>query len=170
MSNETIGGGMIVGFHYTLRDDEGNELDSSSGGEPLEYLHGAGNIVPGLEKELADKPLGFEGVVDVQPDDGYGERDEAGVFEVERAQFPEDAELAVGMVFGIQTGEGQHPQPAWITAMADDKVTLDFNHPLAGQNLHFDVSVVSIRDATDEEKMHGHPHAAGGCGCGHEHE
>jgi FKBP-type peptidyl-prolyl cis-trans isomerase SlyD len=169
MSDPTITAGKIVGFHYTLRNDEGEELDSSAGGAPLEYLHGAGNIVPGLEKALADKDLGFEGVIDVEPDDGYGQRDEAGVFEVDRTQFPEDAELALDMVFGIQTGDDQPPQPAWITAMADDKVTLDFNHPLAGQRLHFDVSIVSIRDATEAEASHGHPGAGEGCGCGHDH-
>ncbi len=155
--------GKVIAIHYELKNAGGEVLDSSEGGEPLEYLHGAENIVPGLEKQLGGKAVGDKLQVVVAPEDGYGERDDRGVFEVPKSEFPEDAEIEVGMQIAIQDDSG-HVFPVMITAVGDDKVTLDVNHPLAGEELHFDVSVESVRDATDEEKQHGHVH-----GPGHDH-
>lgn len=155
--------GKVIAIHYELKNAGGEVLDSSEGGEPLEYLHGAENIVPGLEKQLGGKAVGDKLQVVVAPEDGYGERDDRGVFEVPKSEFPDDAEIEVGMQIAIQDDSG-HVFPVMITAVGDDKVTLDVNHPLAGEELHFDVSVESVRDATDEEKQHGHVH-----GPGHDH-
>lgn len=165
MSEEIIGQGKVVSFHYTLRDDEGEELDSSKDRDPLEYLHGAGNIVPGLERQLEGQAVGYEAKLTVEPGEGYGERSEEAVHEVPKEQFPEEVQLEVGMMFGVQGPEGQ-VTPAWVNAFTDDNVTLDFNHPLAGQTLHFDVKVESMRDATEEETGHGHPHQEGCTSCG----
>ena len=165
MSEETIAQGQVVTFHYTLRDDAGEVLDTSSDRDPLEYLHGGGNIVPGLERQLEGQAVGFEAKLTVAPEEGYGERSDEAVHEVPRSQFPEEVELEEGMMFGVQGPDGQ-VTPAWVAAVADENVTLDFNHPLAGQTLHFDVKVEAMRDATDEEKSHGHPHQEGCNSCG----
>ena len=165
MSEEIIGQGKVVSFHYTLRDDEGEELDSSKDRDPLEYLHGSGNIVPGLERQLEGQAVGFEAKLTVEPGEGYGERSEEAVHEVPKEQFPEEVQLEEGMMFGVQGPDGQ-VTPAWVKGFSDTQVTLDFNHPLAGQTLHFDVKVECMRDATDEEKGHGHPHQEGCTSCG----
>ena len=165
MSEEIIGQGKVVTFHYTLRDNDGEELDSSAGRDPLEYLHGAGNIVPGLERQMEGQVVGYSAKLTVVPDEGYGERSDEAVHEVPRSQFPEEVELQPGMMFGVQGPEGQ-VTPAWVEAVADESVTLDFNHPLAGKTLHFEVTVEALRDATEDEKTHGHPHQEGCSSCG----
>jgi FKBP-type peptidyl-prolyl cis-trans isomerase SlyD len=161
MSTDVITTGKVVGFHYTLRNDAGEILDSSNGAEPLHYLHGGGNIVPGLENALHGKSAGESLKVTVAPGDGYGERHEAGVHRVPRDQFPPNVQIEVGMQFGTEGPDGE-AVPVWVAAVDADAVTIDFNHPLAGQSLHFDVQLISVRDATDEEKAHGHPHGPGG--------
>lgn len=128
----------------------------------MAYLHGADNIVPGLERELEGKRVGDKLKVQVEPKDGYGERDEQAVHQVSRAQFPEDMPVQVGMQIGAQDPDEGHAIPAWITHVQGDLVTLDFNHPLAGVRLHFDVEIVAIREATAEELEHGHPHGPDG--------
>jgi FKBP-type peptidyl-prolyl cis-trans isomerase SlyD len=163
--SDKIEAGKVVGFHYTLKNDAGEVLDSSSGGEPLQYLHGAGNIVPGLETELTGKAVGDDLSVTVQPADGYGERDEQMVHHVAKAQFPDGMEIEVGMQFGMY-GPGGQPIPVWVTAIEGDTVTIDMNHPLAGSKLHFQVKITSVREATAEEQQHGHPHGPDG---GHSH-
>jgi len=164
VSEENIGQGKVVTFHYTLRDDAGEELDSSKDRDPLEYLHGAGNIVPGLERQLEGQAVGFAAKLTVDPEEGYGERSEEAVHEVPKEQFPEEVELEEGMMFGVQGPDGQ-VTPAWVSGFSDETVTLDFNHPLSGQRLHFDVTVESMRDATEEEKTHSHPHQEGCQSC-----
>jgi FKBP-type peptidyl-prolyl cis-trans isomerase SlyD len=153
--------GKVVLMHYTLKNDDGEELDSSDGQEPLGYLHGANNIVPGLEKELEGKSKGDSVSVTVPPEEGYGQRDEKGVQQVGRDQFPEDAPLEPGMQFVAQNADGSQ-FPFWVTAVKEDEVQIDMNHPLAGETLHFDVEIVNVRDASDEEKQHGHVHGTGG--------
>jgi FKBP-type peptidyl-prolyl cis-trans isomerase SlyD len=150
----------VVTIHYTLRDDEGQVIDSSSSGEPLAYLHGHGNLVPGLERELTGKNTGDKLSVKVSPTDGYGEFDKALVQRVPRRALKGLKNINVGMRLHAQTPQG--PQAVTVTQIVGDMVTLDGNHPLADQTLHFDVQVVGVREATTEELEHGHVHGAGG--------
>ena len=153
-----IGAKKAVSFHYSLRDDEGTVLDSSEGRPPLTYLHGEGNIVPGLERALEGKSAGDEVKATVPPEEGYGERDDDNIRNVPRRKLPE-GKIEPGMRLRLQTNEG--PVPALVTAVSGDYVTVDANHPLAGMTLHFDVTVVEVRDATAEELEHGHVHGPG---------
>jgi len=154
-----IGDKKAVTIHYTLRDDEGKVLDSSEGRDPLTYLHGAGNIVPGLEAALAGKKAGDAVRAELTPAEGYGERDESNVRNLPLRRLPE-GKIAPGMRLRIQTDEGFIV--ALVTAVRGDYATIDGNHPLAGQTLNFEVDVVEVRDATEEELTHGHVHGPGG--------
>jgi FKBP-type peptidyl-prolyl cis-trans isomerase SlyD len=154
-----IGADKAVTIHYTLRDDGGEVLDSSDGRDPLTYLLGTGNIVPGLEKALDGKQAGDEVKVKVTPAEGYGERDEANVRNVPRRRLPE-GKIEPGMRLRLQTEHG--PMIVAVTAVEGDYVTIDGNHALAGMTLHFEVKVVEVRDATAEERTHGHVHGPGG--------
>ncbi|UTW04663.1 peptidylprolyl isomerase [Amphritea atlantica] len=150
----------IVLIHYTLKNIDDEVMDSSEGAEPLAYLHGTGSIVPGLEKELAGKQAGDKVNVEVSPEEGYGELNPELIQEVERAAFEGVDNIEVGMRFMAQTAWGQ--QPVVVTAVTDESVIVDGNHPLADQTLKFDVEVVEVRDATEEELTHGHAHGEGG--------
>lgn len=150
----------VVAFNYTLKDDEGNVLDSSEGRQALEYLHGASNIIPGLETALEGKSKGDEVAAVIEPADAYGERDDALVGQVPRDHLSGIEDLQIGMQLEAQTPEG--PRVVYVLAMDDNSVTIDANHPLAGMRLHFDLTVAEIRDATDDEVAHGHAHGAGG--------
>ncbi len=153
----------VVAFHYTLTNDAGEVLDSSEGRDPLTYLHGSGNIIPGLEKELEGHGSGDKLKVAVAPDEGYGEVQPALVQEVPRDAFQGVDEVEPGMQFQAQTQEG--PLMVTITKVEGDTVTVDGNHPLAGEKLNFDVEIAEVREATEEEVSHGHVHGEGG----HEH-
>jgi FKBP-type peptidyl-prolyl cis-trans isomerase SlyD len=157
---EVIGENKVATFHYTLKNDGGEVLDSSDGREPLAYLHGAGNIVPGLEQQLQGKSVGDRFEATVSPEDGYGVRD-GRPQPVDRAAFPPTARIERGMMFQAQTPEGEMI-PLWVDRVEDQTVWVDENHPLAGVTLHFAVEVVGIRDATDSEIEHGHPHGPDG--------
>ena len=150
----------VVTIHYTLKDDAGAVLDSSAGGEPLAYIQGHGNLVPGLEKALEGKGDGASLDVSLAPADGYGVRDEALVQRVPKRTLQGSGEIKKGMQFQARTGDGM--RLFTVTAVVGDMVTLDGNHPLADQTLHFNVDVVSVREATSEELEHGHVHGAGG--------
>lgn len=150
----------IVLIHYTLKNLDDEVMDSSEGAEPLAYLHGTGSIVPGLEKELAGKKAGDKVNVEVSPEEGYGELNPELIQEVDRAAFEGVDNIEVGMRFMAQTAWGQ--QPVVVTAVSDETVVVDGNHPLADQTLKFDVEVVEVRDATEEELEHGHAHGEGG--------
>lgn len=150
----------VASFHYTLTNDAGEVLDSSAGREPLAYLHGAGNIVPGLEKAMAGHRVGDSFNVDVVPEEGYGPRVEQLVQVVPRAAFQGVMQLEPGMQFSAQTEHG--PLSVVITRIEGDDVTVDGNHPLAGATLHFAIEVTEVREATVEEVLHGHVHGAGG--------
>lgn len=153
----------VVSIHYTLTNAEGNVLDSSEGQDPLAYLHGASNIIPGLENALVGKTVGDSLKVTVEPEEGYGPvRDEL-VQDVDRSAFSGIDDIQIGMQFMAQTPWGE--QPVTVVKVEGDNITLDGNHPLAGQTLTFDVEVVEVREATEEEAEHGHAHGAGG----HEH-
>lgn len=153
----------VVTIDYNLRDAAGKLIDSSDGGQPLVYLHGNDNIIPGLEKHLVGKQAGDAVSCVVPAAEAYGVRDESLVFKVSRKDFGDNAEVSPGMQFEAHGEDGS--QIVTVVDIAGDEVTIDANHPLAGENLHFDVKVVGVRDATEEELHHGHVHA-GGCGCG----
>jgi len=157
-----IGPRTVAQFHYTLTNDAGETLDSSRGSAPLTYLHGVGQIVPGLEKQMQGKARGDVFKADVPAAEGYGERIDALVQTAPISMFPEDVrpEVAPGMQFQAESNMG--PVLVTVVAVEGDQVTLDGNHALAGQALHFDVEIVSVRDATVEELSHGHVHGDGG--------
>lgn len=146
----------VVSIHYTLTDDAGEILDSSAGGEPLAYLHGHGNLVPGLERELTGKSAGDTLRVKIAPADGYGEYDQSLVQRVPRRALKGVANVRVGMRLHTQTAAGA--RAVTVTQLTGDMVTLDGNHPLAGKNLNFEVEVTQVRAATAEELSHGHVH------------
>ncbi|MEJ5225546.1 MAG: peptidylprolyl isomerase [Anaerolineales bacterium] len=151
--------GRVVAMDYTLHVD-GEKIDSSEGREPLEYLHGAGNIIPGLEREMAGMEVGESKQVVVSPADGYGESDPNAFIEIPRSEFPQDIPLEVGLELQVQDPSG-NPMYARIDAITDESVRLDFNHPLAGKELHFSVKIVGLREPTEEELDHGHVHSGG---------
>lgn len=150
----------VVSIHYTLTNDAGEVLDSSSGSDPLAYLQGHGNLIPGLERELAGKKTGDKLKVRIAPTDAYGEQDDSLIQEVPRSAFAGIADLQVGMQFQAQSNHG--PRTVTITKVAGDLITVDGNHPLAGQHLNFAVEVTDVRAATEEELSHGHVHGPNG--------
>ncbi len=151
----------VVTIHYELKNAQGEVLDSSKGQDPLVYLQGAGNIIIGLEEELAGKKVGDEVTAVIAPEKGYGMPVDALIQTVPRSAFGEAIDqVTVGMRFQAETEQG--PVPVVVTAMEGDTVTVDGNHPLAGQELHFKVSVSAVRNASAEEVEHGHVHGAGG--------
>lgn len=151
----------VVTMHYELKGSDGEVLDSSKGQEPLVYLHGAGNIIVGLEEQLLDKKVGDNVDAVVSPEKGYGLPVDELIQTVPKKAFGEEIDkIEVGMRFQAETEQG--PVPVVVTKMDDTTVTVDGNHPLAGQELHFHVSVAEIRDATAEEIEHGHAHGPGG--------
>jgi FKBP-type peptidyl-prolyl cis-trans isomerase SlyD len=155
-----ISANTVVTIDYILTDDTGNVIDESKSGD-FTYLHGAQNIIPGLENALATRTAGDEFSVSLAPQDAYGLHDEAKLFTVERDKFPEDVALQPGMQFRAQGGDGQG-MLVTIASVEGDEVTVDGNHPLAGVTLNFQVKVVEVREATAEEVEHGHVHGAGG--------
>jgi FKBP-type peptidyl-prolyl cis-trans isomerase SlyD len=150
----------VVSIDYTLKDDAGEVIDSSEGFEPMFYLHGFDNIVPGLEKALDGKQAGDQIQVSVSPAEGYGERDDSLQQVVPKEAFQGIDDLEVGMQFRADSDEGQ--QIVTILAIDGDNVTVDGNHPLAGETLNFDITVVEVRDASADELEHGHVHGPGG--------
>jgi len=152
-----IGEKMVVSMHYTLTDGDGKVLDSSEGADPLSYLHGAGNIIPGLEKALVGKVADDALQVEVTPAEGYGEVVPELKQVVDKTAFQGVETLVEGMSFEAE-GPGGEVQRVVITNVDGDDVTVDGNHPLAGVTLNFDVKIVSVRDATEEELSHGHVH------------
>ena len=156
--NLTVQDGHVVSMEYTLWVD-GEILDSSAGQSPLEFLQGAGNIIPGLEQELYGMAIGDSKKVTVQPEEGYGLVDPDAIVDVPRDQFPPEIPMEVGIELQVMDEQGQ-PMSARIDTVSDDMVKLDFNHPLAGKELHFEAKIVGLRAATDEESDHGHVHGA----------
>jgi FKBP-type peptidyl-prolyl cis-trans isomerase SlyD len=176
----TIQKDLVAAIHYTLRNDDGEIVDTSEGRDPLEYLHGHGNLVAGLEAVLEGKAAGDTLKVSVAPEDGYGIEDEDLVVDVPRDYLPAD-EIQPGMRFTAETSNGM--RLFTVIEIGEETVILDGNHPLAGETLHFDVEIVSIREPEPEELAHGHVHSGGhhhdddedeaeggcgtGCGCAH---
>ena len=160
---QTVTDQKVVSFHYTLTNDGGDVLDTSRDeqGQPLAYLHGSGQIVPGLENAMSGKTAGDSFKASIAPEEGYGVRQGDGPQAVERSNFPADAEIVEGMMFVAEMPNGDQA-PVWVSKVEGDQVFLDGNHPLAGETLHFDIEVVEVRDATAEELAHGHAHGPGG--------
>lgn len=150
----------VVEMHYILKNSEGEILDESPEGEPLPYLHGHENIVPGLEKALTGAVVGQTLKVVVSPEEGYGVREEEMVLHVPRDQLPDDMEPEVDMTLEMETPDG-HSLPVRIAEVHEDHVILDANHELAGVTLHFEVRIGSVRAASSEELEHGHVHGPG---------
>lgn len=150
----------VATIDYTLKDGAGDVIETTEGDVPLVYLHGVGTILPTLESALAGKQAGDRLELTLSPEDGYGERDNELLEVVDRSQFPDAAELAVGMMFHVPTEEGD--VTVTISQIDGDNITIDGNHPLAGETLQFDIVVREVREATTEELEHGHAHGPGG--------
>jgi FKBP-type peptidyl-prolyl cis-trans isomerase SlyD len=162
---QTIAAGKVVSIDYVLTDTAGKELDRSAEGKPLVYLQGARNVVKGLEEALEGKSPGDSLEVRVPPEKGYGPKGKLKPQRILRSKFPETAQIEKGARFVMQGPEG--PFPIWVTKVMGREVQVTPEHPLAGQTLCFSVTVREVRDATDDEKKHGHAHGPGGH---HEHE
>ncbi len=155
----TIGKHSVVEIHYTLKNAEGDILDSSAGGAPLMYLHGTHGLIPGLEQELDGKAVGATFNAIIPPALAYGEINPDLIHTLDKSMFRGVDKIEPGMVF---TAQGEHGhQHITVKSVEGDQVTIDGNHEMAGKTLHFDVEVISIRDATEEEIDHGHVHAHG---------
>ena len=154
----------VVDFHYTLTNEQGQTVESSREREPLSYLHGAGNIIPGLEKAMAGHTAGDRFEVKVQPEEGYGERREANVQRIPLKRLGNIPKPRPGQILGLQTQQG--PMQVTVLKVGRFNIDVDANHPLAGQVLTFDVEIIGVRDATEEEMSHGHAHGPGG----HQHD
>ena len=152
-----IGDNVVASIHYTLTDPSGQVIDSSQGAEPLHYLHGAGNIIPGLEQALVGKTLGASLQVTVEPENGYGEVDTDLIQQVPVAAFEGVENIEPGMAFEAEDAQGNRRRIV-VRSVDGDEVIIDGNHPLAGLQLHFDVEVVGVRSASEEEIAHGHAH------------
>lgn len=150
----------VVTFHYCLKDKEGEIIDQSLGGDPLSYLHGHRNIIPGLEAELASKKVGDKLQVHITPERAYGEYDPEKCFLIERSQLPA-VDVKVGMTLELHADDGEMLM-ALVVGMDEKVLELDGNHPMAGKDLYFEVEVISIRPASPEEIAHGHVHGPGG--------
>ena len=155
-----ISSNTVVTLNYTLKSGEGELLDTSEGREPLVYLHGVGALIPGLEKELNGKEKGANVKTVVPPEEAYGKRRDELVRTVSKAGFQGDEEIRVGMQVQMDTEHG--PAYAFVSEVEGENVTLDMNHPLADMDLHFEVDIVDVREATPEEIDHGHVHGPGG--------
>ena len=159
-ANMKVGKDKVVLMHYTLKNDAGDVIDSSDGADPLPFLQGHGNIIPGLESALEGSKVGDKLDVSIEPEEGYGERMKDAIQEIPSSALQGVDEVKVGMQLQSQDKDG-NAFLVTVTKIEDDKITVDGNHPLAGQTLHFSVSIESIRKAEAEELSHGHVHADG---------
>ena len=159
MDTDSVQDGIVVSMEYTLHVD-GELLDSSDGQGPLQFLVGYGNIIPGLENEMMGMKIGDSKNVVVQPADGYGEFDDKAFMDVPRDQFPKDMKLEMGAELTVRDNE-DNARMAVVEGIEGDQVSLNFNHPLAGDELHFYVKVVALREPNAEELEHGHVHEGG---------
>jgi len=157
--NITIDNDIVVSMAYALRIENDQLIDQSDDDAPLEYIHGARQIVPGLEKALIGLNVGDEKDVEVKPADGYGERDPDDIVEMPRGNFPESLDLSVGKPLKVKDSETGESFSAYIVESNSETVKLDFNHPLAGRTLNFHIKIINLRQATEEELTHRHVHS-----------
>ncbi len=151
----------VVTINYTVKDEEGEVLDSTTKEQPFSFLTGQNQILPELEKNIGNMVIGSQKKVKLQPEEGYGSYDEKAVRQVKKSDFPEDVEVKEGMRFVADTGDGRQ-LPFIITEIEGEDIEIDFNHPYAGKTLEFDIELMNVRDATDEELVHGHAHGPEG--------
>lgn len=156
---ETVADGVVVSLDYTLRVD-GEIIDTSEGNDPILFLQGHGQVIPGLEHAISGMKAGERKSFSVAPDQGYGEEDPDAYAEVPRSEFPENFPLDPGTELLLTDEEGEELE-AFVISAGDEIVRLNFNHPLAGKNLHFEVEIAGLRNATPEELSHGHVHTHG---------
>jgi FKBP-type peptidyl-prolyl cis-trans isomerase SlyD len=156
----TIQDRKAVSFHYTLSNQDGEQIESTRDKVPMTYLHGANNIIPGLESAMAGRSVGDEFQVTIEPAEAYGEKNEANIQRISSKNFRFPKKLKPGQIVGLQTRKG--PVKVTIVKVGRFNVDVDANHPLAGQTLTFDVEISAVRDATEEEITHGHAHGQGG--------
>ena len=156
----TIADNKAVSFHYTLKNSEDEQLESSREGDAMSYLHGSNNIIPGLEKAMSGRKEGDEFSVTVEPEEAYGAYSEANIQRIPLKRLGKITKPEVGQVLGLQTNQG--PVQVTVVKVGKFNIDVDANHPLAGQALTFDVEIVSVREATEEERGHGHAHGPGG--------
>jgi FKBP-type peptidyl-prolyl cis-trans isomerase SlyD len=156
-----IGANKVVTVNYKLSDDKGNMIQTTKENEPFVYLSGNKQILPKLEEAIDGMIIGGKKNIELNSSEAYGDYDEKAIQQVKKNAFPEGANLEPGMEYMAQSPEGK-PVPFVIKEVKEEDVTIDFNHPLAGVNLNFDVELVDVRDATEEEMQHGHAHSAGG--------
>ena len=155
-----IGSNTVAIFHYTLRDESGEELETSRGGDPSAYLHGANNIIPGLEKAMEGHSAGDVFSTTLAPEDAYGEKNPEKQQRVPTKHLVFKGKLKAGMVVQLNTSEGR--LPVTVIKAGRHSADIDTNHPLAGQSLTFDVEITEVRAATEDEIAHGHAHGPGG--------
>lgn len=156
----TVEKGKAVTFHYTLTNSGGEQLESSRENEPMSYLHGANNIIPGLENAMDGKTAGDKFQVTVEPSEAYGEKNEANIQRISAKHFKNAKKLQPGQLLSLQTKQG--PVQVTVVKVGRFNVDVDANHPMAGQTLTFDVEITNVREATEEEITHGHVHGPGG--------
>lgn len=159
MDKDSVQKNVVVSMEYTLHVD-GEKIDSSEGQDPLQFLAGHGNIISGLEREMMGMKVGESKNVKIQPAEAYGEFDEKAFMEVPKDQFPKDMPVEEGLELTVRDDSGQS-RYARVDAVEGENVTLNFNHPLAGDELHFNIKVVGLREPTAEELEHGHAHQPG---------
>jgi len=157
----SIGKNKVVTINYTLKDEKGMVIDTTENNPPFSYLSGNHQILPGLEEKIEEMIIGSSKNVVLEPKDAYGEYKDDAVQKVSKNEFPKDTDLQKGMSFIANTPDGKQ-MPFYIQEVEGEDITIDFNHPLAGKKLEFDVKLVDIRDATPEEITHGHAHAGNG--------
>lgn len=151
----------VIRFDYTLSDNDGEVIDSTEGQEPLAFIYGSAALKPALREQMEGRQSGDSFQVTVQPEDGYGLRDESLIREVGRDMFGDIEQIEAGMLFQTANAGGA-TEMVTVVAVGDDTVTVDHNHPLAGVTLNFAIDVIEVRDATQEEISHGHVHGPGG--------
>ena len=151
----------VVTMNFTLKDDAGNVLDTTEGNESFSFISGNKQILPKLEEKVGEMLIGSKKEVVLKPEDGYGIYQEDAVRIVKRSEFPSDIEIGKGMSFMAKSPQGNDMQ-FLVKEINGDDITVDFNHPLAGKTLHFNLELLNLRDATEEELAHGHVHGADG--------
>lgn len=156
-----IGVNKVVTMNFTLKDDKGNVLDTTENTQPFSFLSGNNQILPKLEENIDQMIIGAKKNVKIEASEGYGEYNDKAVQQVDKKNFPENINLEEGMRFVANSPEGKE-MPFTVNKVEEEQVTIDFNHPLAGKDLNFDVELLDVRDATQEELSHGHVHGPGG--------
>ena len=151
----------VVTINFTLKDEDGNVIEATSKEQPFSFLSGSSQILPKLENQVSEMLIGSKKTIVLEPEEAYGVYKDTSIQTVNRTDFPEGTKLEIGMGFVADTPEGQQ-LPFVVKNIENDNITIDFNHPLAGRKLTFDVELLELRDATQEELAHGHVHGAGG--------